>query len=77
MDGVKAGVCGGGVKGSGQVKRAAGVAHMLVGDAHRMRCLTATAALNKRRCRRRTAPRDRTPVPGGLFCRQKGPANSW
>ena len=65
MSEVKAGMCSGGVKGSEQVERAAGGAHMLRGDARKMRCLTTTAALNKRRCRRRTVPRDRTPVPGG------------
>ena len=65
MSEVKAGMCSGGVKGSKQVERAAAGAHMLCGDAQKMRCLTTTAALKKRRCRRRTAPRDRTPVPGG------------
>ena len=65
MSGVKAGMCSVGLKGSEQVERAAGGAHMLCGDAKKMRCLTTTAALKKRRCRRRTAPRDRTPVPCG------------
>jgi hypothetical protein len=32
MSGVKTGVCGSGVKCSGQVETAAGVAHMLGGD---------------------------------------------
>ena len=77
MSGVNAGMCSGGVKGSEQVERAAGGAHMLRGDARKMRCLTTTAALKKRRCRRRTAPRDRIPVPCGLSSLKEGPANGW
>ena len=47
MSGVKAGMCSGGVKGSEQIERAAGGAHMLRGDAQKMRCLTTTAALKR------------------------------